>query len=249
MALAQQLVDNYSHIVVIMTREAEEIRQIKFQRPPGSTEILLVRHGESEAARPGEQFALVDGQGDPALHAEGRLQAELVAERLQYEDVSAIYVTTLRRTVQTAAPLAAKLGIEPIVEPDLREVYLGEWEGGVFRKHVIDRHPIAVQMYEEQRWDVIPGAEPRDEFAARIERGINRIAQRHAGQCVAVFSHGAAIGQVLAHASGSKPFAFGGSDNGAISQLIVDGDRWTIRRYNDTAHLTPVLSAHAEPLT
>lgn len=228
---------------------AGEIRQLKFQRPPSATEILLVRHGESEAARPGENFAMVDGQGDPALHEEGRRQAELVGERLQHEDISAIYVTTLRRTVETAAPLAAKLGLDPVVEPDLREVFLGEWEGGVFRQHVIERHPIALQLYEQQRWDVIPGAEPADAFAARIEAGINRIAQRHRGECVAVFSHGAAIGQVLAHASGSRAFAFGGSDNGAISQLIVDDDRWMIRRYNDTAHLSPFFTTRAEPLT
>ena len=38
-------------------------------------------------------------------------------------------MTTLRRTHETAAPLAARLGLTPIVEPDLREVHLGEWEG------------------------------------------------------------------------------------------------------------------------
>jgi probable phosphoglycerate mutase len=128
-------------------------------------------------------------------------------------------------------------------------VFLGEWEGGAFRQHIVESHPIAVQMYEQQRWDVIPGAEPQDEFAARIERGITRIAQRHVGKCVAVFSHGGAIGQMLAHASGSRPFAFGGSDNGSISHLVVDGDRWIIRRYNDTAHLGPNLSTRPEPLT
>lgn len=226
-----------------------EIRQIKFQRPAGATEILLVRHGESEAAKPGASFAMVDGQGDPALHPEGRRQAELVGERLAREDISAIYVSTLRRTAETAAPLAARLGLEPIVEPDLREVFLGEWEGGAFRQRIIEGHPIAVQMYEQERWDVIPGAEPADAFAARLERAIRGIAERHPDECVAVFSHGGAIGQILAHASGSRPFAFGGSDNGAISQLIVAGDRWVIRRYNDTAHLTPAFSAAAEPLT
>jgi probable phosphoglycerate mutase len=155
----------------------------------------------------------------------------------------------LQRTAQTAAPLARRLGIEPVVEPDIREVFLGEWEGGAFRQHIVERHPIAVQMYEQQRWDVIPGAEPQGEFAARIERGITRIAQHHVGECVAVFSHGGAIGQMLAHASGSRPFAFGGSDNGSISHLVVDGDRWIIRRYNDTAHLGPNLSTRPEPLT
>ena len=64
----------------------------------------------------GEDFALVDGHGDPPLDPIGHQQAERVAERLAGEDIAAIYVTSLQRTVQTAAPLAARLGLEPIVE-------------------------------------------------------------------------------------------------------------------------------------
>ena len=76
---------------------------------------------------PGHPFPLVDGHGDPALAPEGEEQAERVGERLARLPIDAIYVTTLRRTHQTAAPLAARLGLRPMVEPDLREVHLGEW--------------------------------------------------------------------------------------------------------------------------
>jgi probable phosphoglycerate mutase len=226
-----------------------EIRQLRFQRPPGATEVLLVRHGESAAVRDGEPFPMLDGQGDPSLHVEGRAQAERIADRLQHEDISAIYVSSLRRTAETAAPLAARLGIKPVVDADLREVYLGDWEGGEFRRRIVARDPIALRLQEEQRWDVIPGAEPQDQFAVRVQQAIARLAARHAGDCVAVFSHGATIGQVLAHATGSKSFAFSGSDNGAISHIVVDGDRWMIRRYNDTAHLTQAFTTRAQPLT
>src|SRR2546429_8875525 len=108
-----------------MSDGQNEYRQLQFVRPPGATEILLVRHGESAPAREGEDFPLVDGQGDPALDPVGHVQAEAVAERLANEDISAIYVSTLQRTAQTAAPLAARLGLTPAVEPGLREVYLG----------------------------------------------------------------------------------------------------------------------------
>jgi probable phosphoglycerate mutase len=225
------------------------LRQLRFERQPGTTEILLVRHGESAAFVDGEQFPEVDGQADPELHPNGREQAERIAERLAAEDIRAIYVTSLRRTVETAAPLARRLGLEPIVEPDLREVYLGEWEGGAFRRHLTEGHPLVTRLGIDQRWDIIPGAEPRDHFAERTERAIVKIAERHVDQCVCVFSHGATIGQVLARASGSAPFAFTGSDNGAISQLVVAADRWTVRRFNDTAHLTMALSTRAQPLT
>jgi probable phosphoglycerate mutase len=55
---------------------------------------------------------------------------------------------------------------------------------------------------------------------------------------VVVFSHGAAIGELLAQATGSAPFAFLGADNASISRLVVGSGRWVLRGYNDTAHLT-----------
>ena len=112
-------------------------RQHRFERPVGATEIILVRHGESRAATPGEPFPLVDGQGDPELGPEGLVQAERVGERLKHLPISAVYVTTLRRTHETAAPLCAHLDMSPRIEADLREVHLGDWEGGVFRVNVV----------------------------------------------------------------------------------------------------------------
>ena len=53
-----------------------------------------------------------------------------------------------------------------------------------------------------------------------------------------MFSHGAAIGELLAQATGSAPFAFVGPDNASISTLVVTPERWILRGYNDTAHLT-----------
>lgn len=208
-----------------------------------------MRHGESAPARDGEPFPLVDGHGDPALDPVGHEQAGRVADRLAVEPIAAIYVSTLRRTTETAAPLAARLGLEPLTEPDLREVYLGEWEGGVFRKHVAEGHPLAQRMYAEQRWDVIPGAEPADAFAARVRAAVSRIAGIHRDETVAVVSHGGVIGQVLAEASGSRAFAFTGSDNAAISHIVVTDDRWVIRRFNDTAHLGLAFTSAPEPLT
>lgn len=228
--------------------EVRTYPQHRFSRPPGAAELLLVRHGESIPARDDQPFPRVDGQGDPELDPRGHEQAERVADRLALEDVSAIYVTTLQRTAQTAAPLAARLGITPRVERDLREVHLGEWEG-TFRKHVAEGHPIAQQMYVQGRWDVIPGAEPADVFAERVRAAITRIAAAHRDEAVVVVSHGGTIGQILALATGARPFAFVGSDNGAISHLVVTDERWILRRYNDTAHLSLAFTTAPEPPT
>jgi len=196
-----------------------------------------VRHGQSEVYQEGTPFPLVDGQGDPPLSAHGREQAKLVCARLSATGVEAIYVTTLCRTVQTAAPLAAGLGLDPRVEAELREVHLGQWEGGLYRKRVADGHPIAQQVFAEERWELIPGAEASAAFADRVRAAIDRLAAAHTDQRVAAFTHGGVIGQALALASGSRPFAFLGADNASISRLVVTADRWTVRGFNDTAHL------------
>jgi probable phosphoglycerate mutase len=222
----------------------EGVRQLRFERPPEATSVLLVRHGESVPARPDVPFPLVDGHGDPELDQRGVEQAERIARRLSRprhgEQLAAIYVTNLRRTAQTAAPLAGATGLEPVVEADLREVFLGEWEGGLYRIKILEGGPIARRLMEEGRWDVIPGAEADEVFRARIRAGIGRIAAAHPGCVVAVFTHGGVIGRVMSEAAGSSPLAFAGAANGSISEIVVMPDHWFIRSYNDTAHLEEI---------
>ena len=221
----------------------EGFRQARFVPPPGATTILLVRHGESAPSHPDRPFALKDGHGDPELAPEGRAQAELVGARLAAEHeagerIDAIFVTTLRRTHETAAPLAARIGIEPIETADLREVFLGEWEGGLLRVRAHEGDPIFLEVISSERWDRIPGSEPLDDFDARLRAGITEIASRHADQRVVAVVHGGVIGQLLSAATGSTGFAFTAADNASISELIVMPDgAWRVRRFNDTGHL------------
>ncbi|WP_433473407.1 histidine phosphatase family protein [Spirillospora sp. CA-142024] len=217
--------------------EPTEYRQTRYKPPDGATELLLIRHGASAPARPGRPFPLVDGHGDPELAPEGREQAERVGERLAEENLDAVYVTPLRRTVETAEPLARRLGLEPRVEAGLREVHLGEWEGGLFRKMVAENDPVAQRMFAEERWDVIPGAEKSEAFAGRVEESLTRLAAAHAGGRIAVFTHGGVIAQALASATGARPFAFLAPDNGSISRLVRLGDLSSIRGFNDVSHL------------
>ncbi len=205
--------------------------------PPGSTELLLVRHGASADSVEGETFELVEGQGDPPLSEAGRHQAEQVGLRLAQEPFDALYVSPLQRTAQTAAPLVARSGLTPVVDADLREVFLGEWEGGLLRQKAVDRDPLFERVMTEQRWDVIPGAESREVFGGRLRAAVERITAAHAGGRVVVFSHGAAIGELLAQAAQAAPFAFVGPDNASISRIVVSPESWVVRGYNDTTHL------------
>ncbi|NJN50641.1 MAG: histidine phosphatase family protein [Gammaproteobacteria bacterium] len=230
-------------------RVTREYRQTKFDRPPGATEILLIRHGESRAATPADPFPLVDGHGDPELHPNGREQAQRVGLRLKDQPLAAIYVTSLRRTSETAAPLCAHLGLTPIMEPDLREVHLGEWEGGLMRIKAHENDPVYLRVLQEQRWDVIPGAESWEALNQRVFRALERIANRHRDSLVAAVVHGGVIGHILAHATGARPFAFNGADNGSISHIVWIDGRIIVRRFNDSSHLTDEVKAAPSMLT
>jgi probable phosphoglycerate mutase len=218
------------------------LREHRFLPPAGAAELLLVRHGETTAADVDVPFPMVGGQGDPELSIDGREQAEMIGARLAGEPLDAIYVSSLQRTQQTAAPLLQRLGMDAIVEPELREAHLGDWEGHLWRVRIAEGHPLAVQMIDEQRWDLIPGSEPVDDFADRIATVLDTIAGRHPGRAVAVFTHAGVIGQAMAHACGSDPSPFNAADNASISQIVVSEDRWRIKRFNDTAHLMPLVT-------
>ena len=215
--------------------------QRRFTPPPDATEIVLVRHGASQAAVPGEPFELVEGHADPALSPEGDQQGRLVCERLAESPPDVLFVTPLRRTSQTAAGLIAQ-GLEPVVVPELREVRLGEWEGGELRIRAANGDPLFARMLAEERWDVVPGAEPMDEFAARVRAGLQTVVERTGpGRVAAVFAHGGVIGELCRQATGSRPFAFVHVDNGSITRLVAfAGGRLLLRSFNDTTHLGEV---------
>jgi probable phosphoglycerate mutase len=214
--------------------------QRRFALPADAAEVLLVRHGASVPAVPGVAFPVHEGHGDPPLAPEGEVQAARAAARLAAGDaLAALAHTGLRRTIQTVAPLAAATGLAPAELPELREVHLGEWEGGEFRIRMAAGDPLALRVLTEERWDVIPGAEAADAVAARVRAGIARaVALAGPGGRVAAAVHGGIVGEICRQATGSRPLAFVHADNGSLTRLVVFGDgKWLLRAFNDTAHL------------
>ncbi len=216
---------------------SDEARQHRFEPPNGACDILLIRHGETQAAKRGEMFAMVDGQGNPALRPEGEAQAVAIGTRLKHEAINAIYVTTMQRTHQTAAPLATALGMTPKVEADLREVFLGDWDGGEYRFRAAANDPAFVRARDSHEWGEIPGAETTVQLQTRVMRGLNRIALSHPDQLVAVVVHGGVVGAALSMVTQSRPFAFNGANNGSISRIVINGDQMILRGFNDVTHL------------
>ncbi|MCP4226397.1 MAG: histidine phosphatase family protein [Actinomycetia bacterium] len=230
-----------------MAEATPSFPQTLYQPEEGACQILLIRHGQSAPFTPERPFNLVDGHGDPHLTELGHHQAHLARERLANEPIEAIYATSLTRTSQTAAPLAASLSLETRIEPDLREVFLGDFEGGLLRQRSTENHPAVVAMRASGEWGEIPGAETNVEFTRRTVRAVERIAGSHPDQLVAVFCHGGVVGAVLGHVAGVSPFTFNGSRHTAISHLVANPTGWVIRSFNDGAHAGLLTVDHQLP--
>lgn len=213
--------------------------QRPFQLPSGATEVVLIRHGSARHSTPQQSIDLIDGQSDPELTELGRSQAQAVGRRLGGTRPAALFVTPLRRTLQTAAPLAQRLGIEPVVIHELREVDLGDWEGQLNHR-VAGDDPLSHEVFAAERWDVIPHAEPMEEFSARVTQGMARLAAA-AGPDAATFAvvHGGVISEICSQVTGSRAFAFLYAENGSMTRVIrLPSGRWSLIAFNDTAHLT-----------
>jgi len=214
--------------------------QRPFTLPRHATEIVLVRHGSTVRPGAADGSALTAGQGDPALEPVGHRQAAAVGARLARSDPpAALFVSGLRRTALTAAPLAAATGLTPTVVPELNEVHLGAWEGGEFERRLAARDPQILRALAEQRWDVLPGGEDMGELATRIARGLADVVDLTGPDAVAVaFVHGGVIAEACRQATGSEPFAFLYAENGSITRLVhLPGGRWRLRGFNDVSHL------------
>lgn len=151
-------------------------------------ELILVRHALPERRQ------VSDGAADPELTPEGHAQAEHMAEYLASESIDAIYTSPMRRARQTAVPLARRLGMEPVVVEDVAEWDRNSSEYVPIEQLKAEGDPRFYEILGNQ-WD---GADPIEEFQARVEAALDRLIADHAGATIAVVCHGGVINLYLA---------------------------------------------------
>jgi len=164
--------------------------------------LIFVRHAEPDEAVRGRVY----GSLDPGLSPRGRERAEALAAALAREPVAAVYASPQLRARETAAPLACLLGLEAVLEPDLREIDFGELEGLPVAE-AAERYPVAAGWATSPGAAVFPGGESIAALRARALAAVERIAARHPAETVAVFGHAVAIRTILAHALALPPDA------------------------------------------
>jgi broad specificity phosphatase PhoE len=157
------------------------------------TELLLVRHGETDWNRDQRW----QGHADRLLNDTGREQARAIAEELAREQIDAIYTSDLARARETAELIAERVGVPFVLEPQLREIDVGEWQG-LTRAEIEERFPEGMLKWHEHGhgWE---NGETYDELAGRVLEAVDRIVSQHPDGRVVVVGHGGTIRAIRAH--------------------------------------------------
>jgi probable phosphoglycerate mutase len=200
------------------------------------TELLFIRHGETDWNRQ-QRF---QGQIDVPLNALGQLQAQRLGARMAKESFDAFFSSDLQRALQTAAPLAAAWGTQPVLQQGLREQCFGMLEG--LDVPTIQReHPELWQRWLEHSGDfALPGGgESLRQFHGRVLQAVAELAALAQGLRVVVVTHGGVLDMLWRTAHG---LALDGLRECEIPNTGVNRLRWVngtlqIEAWADAAHL------------
>ncbi|HLI50777.1 MAG TPA: histidine phosphatase family protein [Thermomicrobiaceae bacterium] len=213
------------------------MRQVTNDMTQRATEIILVRHGETQ----GNSEGLFHGRTDMPLTTLGLRQAEMVAARLATElSIDGLYSSPLQRALVTAKRIGEKLSLEPEIDPRLTEIDFGALEGLSIGRFASE-FPDILQAFQAGLRDVtFPGGESMLAFHARVETAILELLAHHAGQRVIVVAHGGVIGSSVIQLTRAldanwRTMLVG---NCSLTSLEVDADGiGVLRWWNDVAHL------------
>ena len=160
-------------------------------------QLHLIRHGQTNW----NEEKRIQGQSDSILTELGVSQARALGERLREIDYAAHYSSSSVRTRQTtehAFPAASDVRFRD----ELREIYLGPWEGNLYAD-MAEREPDSYKHFWEQpHLFAVQGAESFHDLQRRAVAAVAEIAAAHAGERVALVSHGALIKSYLCHVEG-----------------------------------------------
>jgi probable phosphoglycerate mutase len=166
------------------------------------TELLFIRHGETDWNR----RQCFQGQIDVPLNGNGLEQARRLGLRLAPEPHHVLFSSDLSRAQQTAAPVAAAWGLQPVLVPGLREQKFGEWEGLDFAA-IQQRYADLWPLWLQQDIDfAVPGGESLRQFHTRVLGAVKGLASQAEsagpGQRLAIVTHGGVLDMLWRTAKG-----------------------------------------------
>jgi broad specificity phosphatase PhoE len=207
-----------------------------------ATEILLLRHGQSE----GNQHGRFGGHGPTPLTALGHAQAAATARTLAAEGLSAIYSSDLIRAVDTARPIAEATGLTIQQTAGLRERSVGVFTGLTFSEAEA-RYPEAFAALMRRESNVCPPeGETHGQASLRALAVLDKAVARFPQGRTLLVSHALTLYLVLLHVLGIEHAThahklFIRTDNCALHRLRRTPEGlWTVMALNDKSHLRNV---------
>ncbi|MFM1770290.1 MAG: hypothetical protein RJA22_2819 [Verrucomicrobiota bacterium] len=201
----------------------------------GATRVVLLRHGQTAWNVEGRY----QGHLESDLTAAGLAQAAALARRAAGQGLEAVYASDLRRAQQTAARIAAAVGLPVQVDPGLRERHLGIFQG-LLKAETQARFPEEYARFKGGGPDhAVPGGESARDCQRRVLAALERIVRRHAGGRIVVVSHGGVLGAVFRHTLGiplEAPRRFE-PGNGSWNVFRHEAGRWHLETWGDVTHL------------
>ena len=202
-----------------------------------ATRILAIRHGQTAW----NADARIQGHTDIELDAMGRWQAERLAAALADEELQAVYSSDLSRARQTAAPFAARAGLELRLDAGLRERAFGEFEGLSFAQ-IEQRWPDQAARWRRRDPDFgAHGGEVLRHFRERVTAVVTRLALAHRGQSIALVTHGGVLDMLYREAARlalDAPRSWQVA-NAGINRLLHSGAGFVLVGWADVGHLEP----------
>lgn len=160
------------------------------------TKLLLARHGETDWNREHRW----QGHTDVPLNELGLQQARALADELEQEQIAAIYSSDLQRAFDTAKVVGERKGLDVTVDPGLRELDFGAWEG-LTSDEVEEQFPGDLGRWREHgERSERRGGETSEQLRERVLAVARRIANEHPGELVLVVSHGGPLRALALHA-------------------------------------------------
>ncbi len=200
-----------------------------------ATRIVAIRHGETDWNR----ATRMQGQLDIGLSDFGRRQAQRLALALGEQRFDAIYSSDLLRALQTAQAFAAACAQGVITDVGLRERCFGIFEGHTYREVQL-RWPEQAQRWQDRDPDYgPPGGEVLRDFDARCIDTLTRLAGAHAGEHIAIVTHGGVLDCLYRAAARVELQAerSWGLGNASINRLLHTAQGFTLVGWSDTTHL------------
>lgn len=167
---------------------------------PGVPGLYLVRHGQT-ADTAARLFAGGAHEGAP-LDEVGQKQAQAAADLLAGSGAAAVVASPMLRTQQTAEPIAAKLGVSVVTDPDWREVDFGAWEGQAIEEVIVTSREEATAWRASASVSA-PGGESIMDMANRVATALDRLFAAYPGRSVIVVTHSMPIRSLVVAALGA----------------------------------------------